>query len=382
MIETFDFLITAIVVVSQAYIASKVWKRLAGRPAFRAGLVVFLAVVLFGYICSFSYLTAILGISSPAASMLGAAALDYLIVSAAVLAIYLVVAAIRKHFGEPADPSRRRALDTLAKAAMVAPAIAMGYGTFIERNDISIREVDIPLANLPADLDGLRILQVSDIHLSPFLSESDLARAIAAAIETKPDLAVVTGDLISTQADPLDACIRQLSRIKPAAGVYGCMGNHERYARVESYVAQAAGRAGIQFLRKQNQVLRFGNASLNIAGVDHQSLAGHKKYLVGAERMLVPEAFNLLLSHNPDVLPVAAHQGYDLVLSGHTHGGQINVEILDQSINPARFVTPYVHGLYRSGRATGFVTRGIGTIGIPTRIGAPPEIPLLRLRKV
>jgi hypothetical protein len=88
-----------------------------------------------------------------------------------------------------------------------------------------------------------------------------------------------------------------------------------------------------------------------------------------------------LLSHNPDVLPVAARQGWDFVLSGHTHGGQVTVEILDRSFSPAHFFTPYVYGLYRTGRTAEYVTRGIGTIGVPARIGAPPEISLLRLRK-
>ena len=97
--------------------------------------------------------------------------------------------------------------------------------------------------------------------------------------------------------------------------------------------------------------------------------------------MIEPGALNVLLSHNPDVFPVAAQQGYNLVLAGHTHGGQVNIEILDAGINPARFFTPYVYGLYRQGNAASYVTRGIGTIGIPARIGAPPEISLLRLRK-
>src|ERR1017187_4567140 len=92
-------------------------------------------------------------------------------------------------------------------------------------------------------------------------------------------------------------------------------------------------------------------------------------------------ATNVLLQHNPDVFPAAARQGYNLLLAGHTHGGQVTVEILDQSINPARFFTPYVYGLYRKRNPAAYVTRGIGTIGIPARIGAPPEISLLRLRK-
>jgi predicted MPP superfamily phosphohydrolase len=181
--------------------------------------------------------------------------------------------------------------------------------------------------------------------------------------------------------DPLDACIRQLGRIKADAGVFGCMGNHERYARAEDYTEEAAARLGIRFLRKQAELLRFGGDALNLAGVDHQSRFGGKGYLVAVENLKAPDALNLLLSHNPDVFPVAARQGWDLMLSGHTHGGQINVEILDQAITPVRFMTPYIYGTYRTKNSAAYVTRGIGSIGIPTRIGAPPEITVIRLRK-
>jgi len=97
--------------------------------------------------------------------------------------------------------------------------------------------------------------------------------------------------------------------------------------------------------------------------------------------LVAPGAVNVLLQHSPDVFPAAVSKGYNLLLAGHTHGGQVTVEILDQAINPARFFTPYVYGLYRLGGAAAYVTRGIGTIGVPARIGAPPEISLLRLRK-
>jgi hypothetical protein len=239
------------------------------------------------------------------------------------------------------------------------------------------------IPGLAPGLEGVRILQLSDIHMGPFLTESDLARVVDMGMESKPDLAVITGDLISTHGDPLDACIRQLARIKADAGVFGCMGNHEHYARAENYTEQAAARAGIRFLRGRAQQLQFGGATLNLAGVDHQWRTHGREYLAGAERMVVPGAFNLLLSHNPDVFPVAASQGYNLMLSGHTHGGQITVEIYDQFISPSRFFTPYVYGLYhdRAQGAAAYVTRGIGTIGIPVRIGAPPEITVIRLRK-
>jgi predicted MPP superfamily phosphohydrolase len=296
----------------------------------------------------------------------------------AVLAVFRVLRRVtRAEF----NPGRRKVLNAASNLALATPFAVLSYGALIERLDFQVREVDVPIPGLPDDLDGLRLLHLSDIHLSAFLSESALARVIDAANSLHPHLAAVTGDLISHRGDPIDACIRQLARLKTDAGVFGCMGNHEHFAEAEDYTAAAAARAGIPFLRGQTRQLRFGKATLNLAGVDYQPLHAKAKYLRGAERLIAPGATNLLLSHNPDVFPVAARQGYNLMLAGHTHGGQVSVEILDQAINPARFFTHYVYGLYRQGSAAAYVTRGIGTIGIPARIGAPPEISLLRLRK-
>jgi predicted MPP superfamily phosphohydrolase len=264
---------------------------------------------------------------------------------------------------------------------VAAPFIAVAYGALVERIDFRVREIDVPVPGLPKDLEGLRIAQLSDIHLSAFLSERELARAIDAANEVRPHLAVVTGDLISTRGDPLDACLRQLARLRADAGILGCMGNHENYAHAKEYASAEGARLGVRFLRRQTQPLRFGGAILNVAGVDYQPIAERSGYLRGAEKLVVPGAVNVLLSHNPDVIPAAAARGFDLTLSGHTHGGPVTVEILDQELNPARFLTPFVYGLYRAGKGAGYVTRGIGTIGIPARIGAPPEIAVLRLRK-
>jgi predicted MPP superfamily phosphohydrolase len=209
------------------------------------------------------------------------------------------------------------------------------------------------------------------------LSERQLAQAVDMANETRAHVALVTGDLISTGKDPLDACLAQLSRLRADAGVFGCLGNHEIYAGAEDYVEAQGARMGHRYLRRRAESLKFGQATLNLAGVDYQRSG--KPYLVGAERMLAPGAFNVLLSHNPDVFPVAARQGFRLTIAGHTHGGQVRVEILRQDLNIARFFTPYVDGLYRRDQAAVFVSRGIGTIGLPARIGAPPEVNLLRL---
>jgi predicted MPP superfamily phosphohydrolase len=248
---------------------------------------------------------------------------------------------------------------------------------FVQRLNIRLREQKIPIPGLAEDLDGLRIVQLTDIHLSPFLSERELAHCVAMANETYPHLALVTGDMISSSRDPLDTCLKHLSGLHAEAGIFGCLGNHEIYADAESYATIQGARLGIRYLRKEAERLRFGGATMNLAGVDYQLF--RKPYLRGAEKLVEPGMFNVLLSHNPDVFPVAARQGYHLTVAGHTHGGQVRVEILREDLNIARFFTPFVDGLYREGNRSIFVSRGIGTIGLPARLGAPPEVALLRL---
>jgi predicted MPP superfamily phosphohydrolase len=385
--HSFDFGLIAVFTFVQwritALLLRLAARRLSGWPRAAARCAIFLlnVMVAAAYSFTFSALMARLGIPGRLAMLAGAAALAYLITATVALALYTVLQTVRKQLGADVDPGRRRALNAAGNVLMGSPFVMMGYGALVGRSDFRVREVDVLLPGLPQDLDGLRLLQLSDIHLGAFLSERELAGVIDAAIELRPHVAVVTGDLISSRGDPLDACVRQLARLKADAGVFGCMGNHERYARAEKHTGEAAARVGIGFLRGEARQLRFGNSVLNLAGVDFQSLLQKENYLRGAGRLVVPGACNVLLSHNPDVFPVAARQGYNLLLAGHTHGGQVTVEILDQSINPARFFTPYVYGLYRAGAAAAYVTRGIGTIGIPARIGAPPEISVLRLRK-
>ena len=354
----------------------------AARPAGRAAIFLFDALVVAGYACTFSSLVGRLRIPGPLGLAMGASALTYLMTATAVLAVHQTLAILKRYLRADVNPGRRRVLNSVGNVLMASPFAVVGYGALVQRTDFRVREVDVPVPGLPDDLHGLRLLQLSDIHLSAFLSESELARVIDASNQLHPHLAVITGDLISSYSDPLDACIRQIARLKADAGIFGCLGNHEVYAHAENRTVELGARSGIRFLRQQAQQLRFGNSVLNLAGVDFQSHRQKDRYLEGAERLVAPGSMNVLLSHSPDVFPVAARQGYNLLLAGHTHGGQVNVEILDRSITPARFFTPYVYGLYRLGPAAAYVTRGIGTIGIPARIGAPPEISVLVLRKV
>jgi predicted MPP superfamily phosphohydrolase len=357
-------------------------RRLSPRAmvAVRWCVAAFYACMSVGFLLGFSFMVKRLKLPAVPSQVAGAVGQIWLFASTAAYLLYSGFRLLTNRVRGPGfNPARRRLLNATGGALVAAPFALVGYGAFIERLDFGVREVDIPIPNLPAALDGLRLAHLSDIHLSAFLSEKDLARVIDSTNELRAHLALVTGDLITAAGDPLDACLRQISRLRADAGILGCMGNHETHAGAEGYAEAQGARLGIRFLRSRAQQLRFGDAVLNVAGVDYQRFGKH--YLDGAKKMVAPGALNVLLSHNPDVFPVAARQGYDLTLAGHTHGGQVTVEILHASINPARFLTPFVYGLFRSGGAAAYVTRGIGTIGVPVRIGAPPEIALLRLRK-
>jgi predicted MPP superfamily phosphohydrolase len=347
------------------------------------GVVLFLLAA--GYLLGFTEVRAYLPFTSPRVGAFSGAAELWLFTASSAYGLFLLFQWATRRVVRH-DPSRRRLLNTAGGALAGAPFLIVGYGVLIERTKFQTREIDIEIPGLHPDLDGLLLLQLTDIHLSPFLSARELERVIHAANETRPQVALVTGDLISSPGDPLDNCLRLLARLKTDAGVLGCLGNHEHYSDAEEYATEQGRRLGIRFLRRQNATLRFGRASINVAGVDYERMsAAHTGYLRGAERMIVPGTMNVLLSHNPDVFPIAAAQGYDLTIAGHTHGGQVNVEILTHDINPAQFFTPYVYGRYQleggGRRASAYVSRGIGTIGIPARVGAPPEIALLRLRK-
>jgi hypothetical protein len=302
----------------------------------------------------------------------------------ATLGIALALAAVRffdrfAFQNAPFHPGRRKFLQVAEGLAVAAPVGVIGFGFIIGRKALDLREVPVKIPGLPKDLDGIRVVQLTDLHRGPFLTGKELAAVIDMANSARPHIAVVTGDLITREGDPLDACLKELSRLRADAGVYGCLGNHEIYAACEKYVAEQGQRLGIRFLRERTEQLRFGAACINLAGVDYQRLQA--PYLVRAGSLVSrqPGTVNVLLSHNPDVFRTAAAQGWDLTVAGHTHGGQVNVEILDQHLNVARFYTSYVYGLYTEGPASIYVSRGVGTVGVPVRLGAPPEVALIRL---
>jgi len=306
------------------------------------------------------------------------------------------------------DPSRRTFFRTASVVAGAAPFLGVMYGYAGERLNYQVCRVEIPLANLPGQLEGMSIVQISDIHLSSYTSRESVRRVVDMANDVGADLAVVTGDLITGVHDSLVDCVDEVRRLRAPLGVYGCNGNHEIYARAEDLAARLYQQNGMRMLRRESAIISFRGAELNLIGVDYQrerTPSGRKmQMLANVEPLVRRDMPNILLSHNPNSFNRAAELGIELSLAGHTHGGQVQVEILDVSLSPARFITDYVAGLYHrpllmpdeprrlgetiklmpnapNGLAALYVNRGIGTVGAPVRLGAPPEITHIVLRR-
>jgi predicted MPP superfamily phosphohydrolase len=311
-----------------------------------------------------------------------------------------------------ADPGRRYFFRTAAAAAGAAPFLGAMYGFAAERLNYQVRRVEIPMPNLPPALDGMKIVQISDIHLSGYMTRTQVRRAVDMANDLGADLAVVTGDLITGIGDPIADCVDEIRHLHAPLGIWGCNGNHEIYARAEDEAGYLYAQAGMNLLRHKNAQITFKGAQFNLIGVDYQrertSRGQRQQTLAHVEPLVRRDMPNILLSHNPNSFNRAAELGIELSLAGHTHGGQIQVEILDHRLSPARFITDYIAGLYQrplfapapteraasasrsstpslfpspsSAMANIYVNRGLGTVGAPVRLGVPPEITLLVLR--
>jgi predicted MPP superfamily phosphohydrolase len=308
-----------------------------------------------------------------------------------------------------ADPSRRYFFRTASLLAGAAPFAGAVYGFATERLNYQVRRIEIPIANLPPAMDGMKIAQISDIHLSAFMSRAAVRRAVDMTNDLSSDLTVVTGDLITGANDPIADCVEEVSRLHSPLGVYGCNGNHEIYADAEQLAGELFAQHGMKMLRQENAVLDFRGAKFNLIGVDYQrerNLNGHRtQTLSNVEPLIRRDIPNILLSHNPNSFNRAAELGIELSLAGHTHGGQIQVEILDHRLTPARFISDYIAGLFERplfkpsqeimvqaepdapignpnpNASRLYVNRGLGTVGAPVRLGVPPEISLIVLRR-
>jgi uncharacterized protein len=286
-----------------------------------------------------------------------------------------------------ASPPRRVFLERTASVAAGAPFVAGAYGLLYGRLNLEIAPRTIRLPRLPRAFEGFRICQLSDIHIGPFMTAEEIRKYVAIANAQKADLVVLTGDFVTFDPDTQGAVVDALRGLRAPFGVFGSLGNHDAWARVEDSITELFRQAGIRILRGANVPIAVQGESLNLIGVDFQSprrfgpsppvahLLGNIEGIVDRDRV------NILLSHNPDTFDRAAELGIDLSLAGHTHGGQAALEFISPEIAPSRLITPYVAGWFQKPGGQLYVNRGIGTVFVPIRIGAPPEITVYSLAR-
>jgi predicted MPP superfamily phosphohydrolase len=293
--------------------------------------------------------------------------------------------------GEPKmiDVERRRFLKIGASSVAAAPFILSGYGTLIGRRRFEVEHFELPLAGLSSALSEFRIVQLTDIHVGPFMPPEELAAYVEAVNRLEPDLIALTGDFVASRPAEAGSCVETLAALRARYGIYACLGNHDVYTGVEEELTRRFAEKGIRMLRNETASLRIHDTTLNVLGIDDLRVGDPDLPRALALAAKDPGEVRLLLSHRPEIFPVAAQNGIEVVLAGHYHGGQVKLGSGSANLSLARFLTPYAEGLFHLPRRSSpgkkdsvlFVGRGIGITGLPIRINCPPQIAHLTLKK-
>ncbi len=267
--------------------------------------------------------------------------------------------------------TRRTALKGVAASAVGMLTGASAYGIGYERHHLGLTEATIPVSGLAEALDGLRIGLVTDIHHSRMVSASDVSRAVALMMSARPDLIVLGGDYVTWGDRAYVGPVADLlAPLQAPHGVYAILGNHDD----DRDMPAALVARGVAVLKDQRTRLSVRGAGLELAGIRFWTRKpGDIAKVLRQARDTV-----ILLAHDPRRLTEAASLDVPLVLSGHTHGGQIVIPGVGAL---ARRQFPIVAGTGRRENTAIFVSRGVGTIYVPLRINCPPEVAVLTLRR-
>lgn len=272
----------------------------------------------------------------------------------------------------PTVLSRREAVERVAGAlAFGASTTVLGWGMVRGRHEFALEEVPVRIPGLPRTLDGYTIAQISDVHAGAFVRDRELGEGLSLVRAMKPDLVVVTGDLVDYDSRYAAWLAGELVRLETRDGVFAVLGNHDYYAGADA-VTRAVRHVGVDLLINEGRTIRGGdNGGFALLGVDDlwaRRSGGAGPDLARAEGMVRADAPRVLLAHQPMFFDIAS-RSVALQLSGHTHGGQIN-----PGFRPGDFFMRYIAGRYDEDGATLWVNRGFGVAGPPSRVGAPPEV--------
>jgi predicted MPP superfamily phosphohydrolase len=274
--------------------------------------------------------------------------------------------------------TRRQFLGGLAATPLVAISAASAYATLIEPHNYLVSQTDIFIKDLPERFEGFRIAQLTDIHHSKILGIGEVQRVVALAQQTRPDMFVLTGDYTTSYRRFIEPCAEALASLSAPEGVWAVLGNHDHYTDPE-LTTRALERRHIAVLNNRNTTLRRGPDEIQLSGID--DFTWNSDDWIKAFSGLRDQLPTILLSHQPSVLEFDQAKNVSLILSGHTHGGQIKLPWLGPL---ARFATKdlrFAQGLFRLGEVQLYVSSGTGVIGLPVRFGVRPEIAVLTLKR-
>ncbi len=268
-------------------------------------------------------------------------------------------------------------------------SIALGFvpglwGLLVGQRRLRIDEVELPLRGLPPALTGLRIVQLSDLHIGLLLRGPELRGYVERANALEPDLCVLTGDLFDFDPAFVEEGCRELAKLTARHGVFAVLGNHDVYTGAEAVAQGLAELTQIRLLRDEHVVLSLRGERLWLAGVEDPGRDWNER---DAEHVALPRLAaevprglpGVLLAHRPSWFAQAASLGFPIVLSGHTHGGQIAPPPPFVHWNIARLIARWTRGYFELGDSALYVNRGLGVVGLPVRLNCPREISLLRL---
>jgi predicted MPP superfamily phosphohydrolase len=278
--------------------------------------------------------------------------------------------------------SRRRFLARATYTYAAAGATLSSYGIWSAYRLPRLTRRTLWFPDLPAGLDGLTLLHISDLHAGVHLGEDKMQEIVAQANALRPDLIVQTGDMIDISQSYIPAYVRAFRELRPPLGVVTVLGNHDRYTG-EREVIRGCRDAGQVFVQNGCHLIERGGATLALVGIDdpHNWTVDDPQTsdVDAALAAAPPGAFRVLLAHRPGAWDSAAPRGIPLTLAGHIHGGQFYLPLVGWS--PGRLITKYVMGHFQRGASQLYVSRGIGVVGVPIRVFAPPEIELFELRR-
>jgi predicted MPP superfamily phosphohydrolase len=261
---------------------------------------------------------------------------------------------------------------------LMGALVTLLYAYVVEPRWLIVREIEITDSDIPPSFDGKRIAFLTDIHHGPYFSLQRVTNVVTRTNALHPDLILLGGDYSYRSAQYIVPCLAELARLNAPLGKFGVLGNHDHWYDAE-LTRQSMQAAGIVVLDNHAEWIVLGEDRIRIGGVG--DLWEDSQDLLATTKAVKDEDFVILLSHNPDYVEEIHATSVDLVLSGHTHGGQLTLFGLWAPLLPSRFGQKYRSGIVHTPFTTAIISNGIGTITPPLRLFARPEIILIHLRR-